>query len=81
MVDNILFEDFLSAKTYNYTFNDIRANHTIEASFIQKFTITASSGIGGSIEPEGEITVLQGENQNFTITPDIGFIISDVLFR
>src|SRR5205823_1215157 len=38
-----------------YSFNDVQANHTIDASFstLGPFTITASAGPGGSITPSG----------------------------
>jgi len=42
------------------------------------FTITASSGTGGSISPSGTIVVNQGANQSFAITPNTGFTIADV---
>jgi hypothetical protein len=42
-------------------------------------TITASSGENGSISPTGEVTVENGANQVFTITPDEGYQILDVL--
>lgn len=41
-------------------------------------TITASAGLNGSIDPSGEITVNQGLDQSFTMTPDTGYQIEDV---
>lgn len=46
---------------------------------IQDYTITASSESGGIILPDGEIGVADGSNQTFTITPDYGYQISDVI--
>jgi len=43
------------------------------------YTITASSGSHGSISPSGDVTVNQGSDQSFTITPDSGYSIDDVL--
>jgi len=43
------------------------------------YTITASAGIGGSISPSGSFSVREGQDKTFTITPDTGYIISDVL--
>lgn len=43
------------------------------------FTITASAGAGGSISPSGSISVREGRDKTFTITPDSGYRISDVL--
>jgi len=43
------------------------------------YTITASAGLHGSINPSGDISVEQGSNQSFTINPDTGYQIQDVL--
>jgi hypothetical protein len=43
------------------------------------FRITASALEGGTISPEGEIVVIENGSQTFTITPNIGFDVSDVL--
>ncbi|RJP32150.1 MAG: DUF11 domain-containing protein, partial [Actinobacteria bacterium] len=64
----------------SYTFLSVRADHTIEASFaIDQFTITASAGSNGTIDPAGAVTVNYGDDQAFTITPDAGYHVSDVL--
>ena len=44
----------------------------------QEYTITASAGEHGSISPSGEVTVTEGENQTFAITPDAGYKVKDV---
>lgn len=44
----------------------------------ETYTITASAGEGGSIDPSGEVTVNAGETQTFTITADEGYVIADV---
>jgi hypothetical protein len=64
----------------SFTFANVQSNHTISAAFapIPTFTITASAGSGGSISPSGMITVNQGANQSFTITPNAGFQVSSV---
>jgi hypothetical protein len=41
--------------------------------------INATNSVGGSIAPNGIISLSCGENQVFTITPDTGYHISDVL--
>jgi len=44
------------------------------------YTITASAGPGGFIDPSGDVTVSQGSDISFTITPDSVFYgIDDVL--
>jgi hypothetical protein len=45
----------------------------------ETYTITASAGSNGSINPSGNITVNQGSDKSFTITPDTGYQIDNVL--
>jgi hypothetical protein len=63
-----------------YTFSNVTANHTISATFsaIPTFIITSNGGTGGTISPLGTVTVYQGTNQTFSITPNSGFQIADV---
>lgn len=42
-------------------------------------TITASAGEGGTIDPAGEVVVAEGTDQTFTITPDKGYEIAEVI--
>jgi len=43
------------------------------------FTINATAGQGGAIAPTGAVAVNAGANQTFTITPDGGWNVLDVL--
>jgi len=43
------------------------------------YIITASAGPGGTIDPSGNVAVNYGDNQTFTITPDTGYHIKDVV--
>jgi hypothetical protein len=62
-----------------YTFTNVTAGHTIAANFTNKtYTISASSGTGGSISPSGATTVYAGASQTFTITPSTGYHIAGV---
>ena len=63
-----------------FTLNNISDNYTIEAIFslMNKYTVTASTGIGGSITPSGTITLYEDSNQNYSIVPEIGYRISNV---
>ncbi|MBQ1652788.1 MAG: MucBP domain-containing protein, partial [Bacteroidales bacterium] len=68
----------------SYTFQNVNANHTIEATFEadatpNTYTITATAGNGGTITPNGTITVNEGADQSFTITPNAGYRIASVL--
>jgi len=42
-------------------------------------TVTASAGSGGSISPTGSVIINYGGSQTFTISPNIGYHIADVL--
>ena len=42
------------------------------------YTIKATAGTGGSISPSGSISVREGRDQTFTITPDKGYAVSNV---
>ena len=42
-------------------------------------TITASAGANGAISPSGGVSVPRGQNQTFTITPNAGYRVLDVL--
>ena len=42
------------------------------------YTIKATAGAGGSISPSGNVSVREGRDQTFTITPDQGYTVSDV---
>lgn len=43
------------------------------------YTITATAGAGGSIAPSGSSSVREGTDKAYTITPNTGYVISDVL--
>ena len=45
----------------------------------QKYTIAATAGEGGSITPNGDVSVKEGASQTFAITADNGYEIADVL--
>ncbi len=64
----------------SYTFRNVRGSHTITAEFYKNsYTISASCNAGGSITPNGTKSVSYGGNQTYRITPDSGYMISDVL--
>ena len=42
------------------------------------YTIKATAGTGGSISPSGNVSVREGRDQTFTITPDKGYAVSNV---
>lgn len=73
----------------SYEMKNISKNMTITASFARdssgggshttRYTITTSAGKGGEISPNGIVRVTRGGSKAFTITPDVGYVIEDVL--
>ncbi len=43
------------------------------------YTITAAAGLNGSISSSGATTILSGGSQTYTITPNSGYLVADVL--
>ena len=63
----------------SYTFSNVTTDHTITASFeINTFIIAASSAPNGSISPTGSVSVVHGDSQTFTITPELGYQIGQI---
>jgi len=52
---------------------------TVSTVIPETYTITASVGPNGSISPSGNVTVNEGSDKSFTVTPDTGYQIDDVL--
>ncbi|MEG2120093.1 MAG: MBG domain-containing protein, partial [Pseudoflavonifractor sp.] len=46
---------------------------------VTRYAITATAGEGGSISPEGTVRIQRGKDKAFTITPNEGYVIADVL--
>ena len=42
------------------------------------YTIKATAGAGGSISPSGNVSIREGGDQTFTITPDKGYAVANV---
>ncbi|MCG8700158.1 MAG: T9SS type A sorting domain-containing protein [Bacteroidales bacterium] len=65
----------------NLCFNNISKNHTIHVTFkktaVANYTLTSSAGNNGSISPS--VTVKEGANHCFTVTPDAGYSIDQVV--
>ncbi len=79
VVDVVVDGSSVGAVT-SYTFSSIAANHTISVTYdIIYDTVFATAGANGSISPAGSTPVSYGNDQFFSITPDTGYIISDVI--
>lgn len=57
--------------------NEVSFQSTLPAT--TTYTVSANAGPHGSISPNTAVTVADGEDQSFTITPDTGYHIADVV--
>jgi hypothetical protein len=79
-VIDVLIDSVSIGPIAEYTFSDISANHSISASFaINDYTITANSGPNGAISPSGVVSINYGTDTTFTMIPDTGYHVFDVL--
>lgn len=68
------------ALTHIKSTNEINSlSFSSKVTFVQAYTVNASPSTGGTISPVGKTTVHNGDNLTFTITPDSGYYISNVL--
>ena len=79
-IADVLVDGVSQGAIGSYTFSQIGADHTIEALFAANtYTISAAAGDNGSINPVGESQVTHGDSRTYTIAPDNGFRIANVL--
>ena len=79
-VSDVMVDNVSAGAVTIYTFSNIASPHTIAATFAAAtYSLTASAGSGGTINPSGIVTVTHGTNRTYTITPDTGYKISDVI--
>lgn len=78
-IEDVLVDGASVGAVPGYTFKKVIAPHTITATFIKAPVIEVSFGEHGSISPAGQVKVKYLSDQTFAITPDLGFLISDVL--
>ena len=71
-----------TSASYSFT---LTADRTLTAVFSRNssggyscYTIEATAGAGGSISPSGNVSVREGRDQTFTITPDKGYAVANV---
>ncbi|MDR0282404.1 MAG: Ig-like domain-containing protein [Candidatus Peribacteria bacterium] len=77
LVDNVNVPNAVASGTY--TFTNVTSNHTIYVTFkLKQYTVIASAGIGGTIDPNGIITVNHETSQTFNFLPYNGFTIDEV---
>jgi PKD repeat protein len=77
---DVLVDSVSQGPVTNYTFTNVVANPTIAATFgITQYTIDATAGPNGAINPAGITTVNYGGSQAYNITPNTGYQVLDVL--
>ena len=80
----------LSASSKNASFVMPDDNVTVKANWVYNgggssgggytyYTIKATAGVNGSISPTGNVSVREGRDQTFTITPNKGYAVAKVL--
>jgi hypothetical protein len=61
-----------------YILSTITANHTVAVSFkILTYTVNASAGANGSIDPAGAVIVNYANDRLFTAIPDTGYEVTE----
>jgi hypothetical protein len=79
-VDDVHVDGVSVGAVTTYTFSALDADHSISASFaVDTFTIQASAGPGGVISPPEAVGIPYGGSYTFTMTPNTGYKISDVV--
>ncbi|MGD9044554.1 MAG: PilC/PilY family type IV pilus protein, partial [Desulfobacterales bacterium] len=65
----------------SYTIDPVDKDHTIEVSFgaTGYYVITTNPGSNGRILPAGPVAVAPGADQPFTIVPDDGYVVDEVI--
>jgi hypothetical protein len=78
-INDVRVDDQSMGALTSYTFSSVAADHTISVSFApDTHTISATSGNGGSVSPQGDIAVTHGAGQTFTFSPDTGYHVADI---
>lgn len=79
-VKKVVVDGVEKPATKSYAFANVQSDHTLYVEFGKALPkITASAGEGGMISPNGEIAVEYNTDKSFTITPNDGYNIKDVI--
>ena len=77
---NVLVDAAPVGVTNSYQFKNVAADHAIEALFgINHYTVTVAQAANGLISPTSQVAVAHGDTPGFTIEPDTGYYVADVL--
>jgi hypothetical protein len=78
-LDSLYVDGEPVAPATSHSFTNVRANHAIHATFgVNSYTIVASAGSYGAIDPNGPVPVNHGSDQGFTLTPDPGYHVASL---
>jgi len=81
-VSNLVVDGTVLPGATSYTFSNVIADHYILAYFgpvPATVTITSAAAANGTISPSGAAVVPGGSNQTYTITPDPGFTVTNLV--
>ncbi len=79
-VGEVIVDNVSVGAVTNYSFRNVTSDHSISVRFLpMTYTFTAISGAGGSISPEGDTKVGYGYDQIYTIHPEYGYKINNLI--
>lgn len=79
-ISDVKVDNISVGQTASYTFNNITSNHSISATFaILTYTLTSQAGTGGSISPNGSLTMDYGSSRTYNIIPNTGYYVEDII--
>src|SRR5439155_7353762 len=81
-VQDVLVDGGSVGAVASYTLSNLVASHTLSATFMVRsatHTITASSGPDGQVAPAGAVVAPSGSSPTFSIKPNAGSRVQDVL--
>ncbi len=70
-----------NGSNYTYSLTNITGDGSLEVSFADLYTVTASASEGGSVSPEGDSTVVEGSSIIYTITPNSGYQLATAQYN
>lgn len=74
------YQDETYTQPWDFTHDAVTAAMMLYAKWnVNIYSISASAGGGGCITPAGTTTVTYGGSQTYTVTPDTGYAIADLL--
>jgi PKD repeat protein len=78
-IGNVIVDGESLGAITSFEFENIQADHTIVANFLQFFILVPNAGSGGNIFPSSPVSISQGGCQTFEIKPNSGYTIDNVV--